>query len=99
VEIQNITAFENKFDLLMNPVKTQQSTNSVMFEGIMNGLNEMRTTQEVGKLEMSQVLLGNSDNAHNAMIAMEKANLQMMFASSVRDKATQGLNQMLNMQV
>jgi flagellar hook-basal body complex protein FliE len=99
VEIQKMAAFENKFDLLMDAAKPQQAPNNVMFEGIMNGITEMKTTQEVGKLEMSQVLLGNSDNAHNALISLEKANLQMMFASSVRDKATQGLNQMLNMQV
>lgn len=99
MDIQNVAAFDAKFDLMMDsPVKAEKP-NNVLFEGMMDGLMAMRETQEVGKVEMSQVLLGNSDNAHNALIALEKANLQMTFAATVRDKTTQGLNQMLNMQV
>lgn len=76
---------------------TQEKTD--MFESFLNSIDTMKKTQETSKLEMSEVLMGNSDNAHNALILLEKANLQMQFATAVRDKVVQGVNQILNMQV
>jgi flagellar hook-basal body complex protein FliE len=99
MNIQGLSPVEIKHNELMGVQSVEQKPNQVLFDGIMGGLNTMRETQEVGKMEMSKMLMGNSENAHNALILAEKANLQMQFAGSIRDKGVQGLNQLLNMQV
>lgn len=99
MNIQGLSPVEIRHNELMATQSVEQKPNQALFEGIMGGLSEMRQTQQAGKVEMSQLLLGNSENAHNALITLEKANLQMQFAASIRDKSVQGLNQLLNMQV
>jgi len=64
-----------------------------------NFLTEMVNTQNKAKGEMIDVLLDRSDNAHQALINMEEAKLQMELAGVVRDKITNGVNQLLNVQI
>src|SRR5690625_7964065 len=59
-----------------------------------NFLTEMVNTQNKAKGEMIDVLLDRSDNAHQALINMEEAKLQMELAGVVRDKITNGVNQL-----
>ena len=76
------------------------NANDLEFEKILEAnLETMKETQKTAKTEFANVLLGNSDNAHNALIAAEKANIQMQFYTTVRDKALNGINHLLNMQV
>lgn len=113
LEINNIQDFHNRFNEVMEKdveninLETEKRFENVLAEninkgnenGIKNIVGEMAETQKVSKSQLTDVLLGRADNAHEALINMEKAKLEMQYATSIREKAVSGINQMLNMQI
>ena len=61
-----------------------------------DGLNE---TQQVAETETRKVLLGQSDNLHQAMIAGEQSGLAFRLMVEVRNKLVEGFQEVMRMQV
>ena len=83
----------------INTKQESQSVDQTLFDSLLDSLVAMEETQVEAKSQVADVLMGNSDDSHGALIALQEAELQMSFASSVRDKMVQGVNQLLNMQI
>src|SRR5690625_88378 len=113
MQISSIESFEQRFQEMMEKdINIDESAQQQFSEIVQNNahttveeisddnfLTEMVNTQKKAKGEMIDVLLGRSDNAHQALINMEEAKLQMELAGVARDKITNGVNQLLNMQI
>lgn len=69
------------------------------FDKVLGIVEEMNKGQVKAKSEMTSVLNGESDNTHGALIALEKASLQLQMATTARDKLLQGYQQIINMQI
>ena len=96
----SVSPIELKVNQSLGEETEKQNANSSLFEKILfNSISAMENTQIDAKTNIADVLLGRSDNSHSALIALQKAELQMSFASSARDKVVQGVNQLINMQI
>jgi flagellar hook-basal body complex protein FliE len=69
------------------------------FDKLMNFVEKMNDNQVGANSLMSDVILGKSDDTHGAMIALEKAGIQMQLATKVRDELIQGYNKLINIQI
>jgi len=78
-----------------NPVKKGNSS----FDRMMDTVEHINTTQVQANTKMEDVIEGKSEDSHGALIGLEKADIQMQFAVTVRDKVTQGYQQIINMQI
>lgn len=69
------------------------------FEKLLEPIKELNETQIEAREKMTDVLVGKSDDTHGAMIALEKSQIQMQLAVTIKDKLTQGYQQIMNMQI
>lgn len=99
MDIMSLSPVELRVNEALGTKQTNENVNSTMFDNILNSFTSMEKTQVDAKTQMADVLMGNSENSHGALIALQKAELQMSFASSVRDKVVSGVNQLFNMQI
>lgn len=99
MNVTTISPIESKVDQVLGEKTNKDNANPAMFEQILDSFSAMEKTQVTAKSEIADVLMGNSDNSHGALIDLQKAELQMNFASAARDKVVQGTNQLLNMQI
>lgn len=101
MEISNALDIQSRVNeaLGINTKQETQNVNQTLFDSLLDSLVSMEQTQVDAKTQVADVLMGNSDDSHGALIALQKAELQMSFASAVRDKTVQGVNQLLNMQI
>lgn len=74
------------------------ATNSP-FEQLWGTINNLNNQQQSAQNEVQSVLSGQSNNVQGALIAMEKASLQIQLASTVSTKLVSGYNTLMNMQV
>lgn len=81
-----------------NTNKVEENTPSA-FEKLWDTVEGLNNKQIEANTKIQDVLLGKSDDTHGALIALEKAEIQMQLAVSVRDKLTQGYQQIINMQL
>lgn len=79
--------------------KEKVINNDTLFQNMFHTLQDMNQTQQEGNLKLEDVMTGKSDDTHGALIALEKAELQMKLATVVRDKFVQAYQQIINMQV
>ncbi|MCK2000018.1 flagellar hook-basal body complex protein FliE [[Brevibacterium] frigoritolerans] len=99
MDIMSLSPVELRVNEALGTKQTNENVNATMFDNILNSFTSMEKTQVDAKTQMADVLMGNSENSHGALIALQKAELQMSFASSVRDKVVSGVNQLFNMQI
>lgn len=99
MDVMSLSPVELRVNEALGTKQTNENVNSTMFDNILNSFTSMEKTQVDAKTQMADVLMGNSENSHGALIALQKAELQMSFASSVRDKVVSGVNQLFNMQI
>lgn len=69
------------------------------FDQVLNVIQGMNNTQVGANQLMSDVILGKSEDSHGALIALEKASVQMDLAVKVRDELIQGYNKLINIQI
>lgn len=69
------------------------------FDSVWEMVANMNTQQVEANNHMSQVILGKSEDTHGALIALEKASMQMQLATKVRDELIQGYNKLINIQI
>lgn len=101
--IQNNTSSKMKtddlFDLMLDETLSVDSVKQSGSLGLMNSIYEINNTQLNANSLVQDVISGNSDNTHGALIALEKADLQMQLAVTTRDKLIQGYQSIINMQI
>ena len=69
------------------------------FNQLWDVIGKLNDGQIQADTKIKEVLTGQSDDAHGALIGLEKAEIQMQLAATVRDKLTQGYQQIINMQL
>lgn len=69
------------------------------FDKLWSYIGGLNKEQKVSEKTMSDVLMGKSDNTHGALISMQKAELNLQLATTIRDKATEGYKTLINMQI
>lgn len=79
--------------------KTSEEKTPGAFGKLWDTVKELNANQLEADSKIQNVLLGKSDDTSGALIALEKAEIQMQFAANVRDKFTQGYQQIINMQL
>jgi flagellar hook-basal body complex protein FliE len=69
------------------------------FEKLLNTMDKMNQNQVSASNQMQDVLLGKSDDASGALIALQKNEQALSYATVVRDKAIEGYKKILDMQI
>lgn len=64
--------------------------------GVVEGIN---SNQIDAQNQMTNVILGKSEDTHGALIALQKAEVQIKLATTVRDKVVQSYNKIIDMQI
>lgn len=82
---------------LSSPTETKNQNGG--FDALLNVVEGMNAQQVGANSLMSDVILGKSEDTHGALIALEKAGLQMQLATKIRDELTQGYNKLINIQI
>lgn len=65
----------------------------------LNSVMSLNDQQNQARFTMGQVLNGNSDYAHQAMIDSEIASYNLSLAVKTQEKTVQTINQLMNMQL
>jgi flagellar hook-basal body complex protein FliE len=99
MQLTSLSPVELNVNQALGIGQKDKKVNSSLFDQVLNSVSSMENTQVDAKTQMADVLMGRSDDSHGALIALQKAELQMSFASTVRDKVVQGVNQLFNMQI
>ena len=86
--------------LTMNSQATDDNTTtSGGFDVLFNVIQGVNDKQVSANNLMSDVILGKSEDTHGALIALEKASIQMQLMTKVRDELTEGYNKLINIQI
>ena len=102
MEVQSLHKFNEISNKIDNHFANQNEVTfnqQHRFENVFHSLLEMKDRQDEAKTQMLNVSLEGGENATKSLIQLEKINLEMQMASSVRDKMVNGLNNLLNMQI
>lgn len=70
-----------------------------VFDAALNMLNEANTLENQAETEEIKFALGYSDNTHDLMAALTKAQLALQYTVAVRDKAMESYKEIMNMQI
>ena len=89
---------------LLSGVSEISSVNSVQHEQnfsdvLDQALDNAKETDAQAQQENQNLLTGENDSIHTAMIASEKAELALSLAIQIRNKVIDAYNQVMNMQV
>lgn len=80
-------------------VGAAQSSNGDAFDKVWNLVGDMNQNQLSANEQIQNVLLGKSDDASSALIALEKNEQALSYATIVRDKLIEGTKKILDMQL
>ena len=78
---------------------TPSSSNGEAFDKLWDTITEMSQNQKTADAQMRDVLLGKSDDATGALIALQKNEGALSMAVIVRDKLIDGTKKILDMQM
>lgn len=65
----------------------------------MNQLNKTNELQRVADVETEKFVVGETENIHDVLIAMEEAKLAFEFTTQIRNKVIDAYSELKNMQV
>lgn len=99
--MMNLEGIETASALTMPNVigGAEQKSTTGSFDQLLNVIESANETQTSANALMSDVILGKSEDTHGAMIALEKASIQMELMVKVRDQLTEGYNKLINIQI
>lgn len=70
-----------------------------VFDKAMNLVDETNTLQNKASAEAIKFSLGYSDNAHDVMIASQKASIALQYTNAIRTTFMQSYQTIMNMQI
>ena len=79
--------------------KTEGASFDAVLNSIMSSLQETNELQNAAESAEIQFALGESDNTHDLLIAMTKAEVALQYTVAVRDRLIDGYKEMMQMQV
>lgn len=79
--------------------KTESAGFDQVFQSVVSSLNETNALQNAAESAEIQFALGESDNTHDLLIAMIKAEVALQYTVAVRDKLIDGYKELMQMQV
>ena len=79
--------------------KGEQASFDTVFQSVMSSLNETNDLQNAAESAEIQFALGESDNTHDLLIAMTKAEVALQYTVAVRDRLIEGYKELMQMQV
>jgi flagellar hook-basal body complex protein FliE len=94
--IQSITALPTQPSPATSPVRQAGTTFGDMLTGLLAQTSEQ---QQNADRAIQQLHAGGEQNLHEAMIAMEKADISLRYAIQVRNKALEAYQEIMRMQV
>ncbi|SMO59457.1 flagellar hook-basal body complex protein FliE [Fodinibius sediminis] len=80
----------------LNTETEEQQTFSDMIQDAINSVDE---AQKISDQKTQDLIMGNSDNVHEVMIAMEKAQLSFQLMVEIRNKAVDTYKELSRMQI
>jgi flagellar hook-basal body complex protein FliE len=83
----------------VEPIENTQSTGSTFGEHIQNAVDNINNLQSKASEMVEQVVTGQTDEIHKAMIAMEQASLSFNFGLQVRNKALDAYQEIMKTQL
>lgn len=92
-KIQGITKSESNTEV--QPTKQKGGFGDMLS----NAIKEVDTLQKTADTQMEQMIMGNSANPHEAMIALEKADVAFQLMNSVRAKIVRAYEEVMRSQV
>ena len=87
---------------ISNSINTQQASqvSSVSFKDLLNkAISDLNDTQVGANSAIQNLATGGSDNLHDVMISMEKAEMTLQYAIQVRNKVMDAYQSVIQMQV
>jgi flagellar hook-basal body complex protein FliE len=88
-EFENGASFTRKTDTLA----ANQEARSPFLDSLKSAMDEVASMQSDADGKVAQLLTGNGQDVHSAMIAVEKANLSFQMMVQVRNKIVQAYQQ------
>ena len=84
-----------------NALKTQSDDDSFgsVLSSMMSAINETNELQNAAESAEIQFALGESNNTHDLLIAMNKAEVALQYTVAVRDRLVEGYKELMQMQI
>ena len=79
--------------------KTDGASFDTVLNSVMSSLQETNDLQNAAESAEIQFALGESDNTHDLLIAMTKAEVALQYAVAIRDRLIDGYKELMQMQV
>ena len=99
-DISSIQAVGNVLSGLSASGQSSAENNGVSFQDFLStALNDMTETGETSIAYNDALLMGESSNLHDPMIAATEAELSISLVVQIRDKALDAYNEIMRMQV
>jgi flagellar hook-basal body complex protein FliE len=98
MKVEDLTLSDG-YVTLQKGIGNEEKITSSGFDALFSMVQTLNKEQKTADYKIEEVLTGHSDDTHGSLIALQKAELQMHFASVVRDKFVQGYQQIMNMQL
>ncbi|PGK51570.1 hypothetical protein CN918_27650 [Priestia megaterium] len=76
-----------------------QETSGDFLKEFWDVIQTMDTTQKSAQQKVQDVMTNKSDDTHGALIAEEKASLQLEIATTIRDRAVSAFNKLMDTQI
>jgi flagellar hook-basal body complex protein FliE len=84
----------------VQPLENKAASSDVdVFNKLWDIIGTLNTNQQIANQKQQDVMLGKSDDAHGMLIALEKNELDMSYATLIRDKAIDGFKRIIDMQL
>lgn len=105
----NITGLSAMHQLMTHQIQSQQTLgkstsvqhqkNTGFAELFANQVKETNQLQHKADLELQRFMVGESENIHDVMIAMEEATIALELTTQVRNKLVDSYQELKNMQI
>lgn len=105
----DITGLSAMHQLMTNQIQRQQTLgkstsvqnqkNTGFAELFVNQINETNQLQHKADLEFQSFMVGESENIHDVMIAMEEATIALELTTQVRNKLVEAYQELKNIQI
>lgn len=103
----DISSVSNIHQMMVNQIQGQQKignqqineTNQNFGDLFIKQINETNQLQNQADQELQSLMIGESDNLHDVMVAMEEAKIALEMTTQVRNKIVDAYQEIKNIQI
>lgn len=81
------------------PIEGSESGKKTFADMVQEAVNSVDEAQKTADQNVENIVMGKSDNIHEAMISMEKAQLSFQLMMEIRNKALETYQELSRMQI